>query len=132
MACLRSTPQAHIICYISRDNLRCGAISNYLLYTEPCLSFSLSIPLFFIPSMLLRVELLLLLISSSRSTLSHPIPLSFRGRSLELYHRHRTLSFSSSLAFPLEKSYSGWSQLRGRNWGGGNSTGVCPSEADTD
>lgn len=40
MAWLRSAPEAYIICYndyISRDNPRCGAISNYLLYTGVCL-----------------------------------------------------------------------------------------------
>jgi len=39
MAWLRSILDAYIICYngyISRDNLRCGAISNYLLYTGVC------------------------------------------------------------------------------------------------
>lgn len=44
IAWLRSAPEAYIICYngyISRDNPpRCGAISNYLLYTGVCpLSF---------------------------------------------------------------------------------------------
>jgi len=64
MARLRSILEAYIICYngyISRDNPRCGAISNYLLYTGVC-----------------SLELLLLLIYrlSLRPTLSRPIPLS--------------------------------------------------------
>lgn len=95
MACLRSAPEAHIICYISRDNPRCGAISNYLLYTGVRLS------LFFLLRFVQLRPVVTVNISSSREHVIAPNPVIFRGRTIVIRH---SPSFFSLLAFPLEKS----------------------------